>query len=556
MVDKRVFNRRKKFYIISGILLVLFLGGCLFWKNYKYRLVNKKLDQLVSGKSKGLYQLGYQKLVIDEALGSVTAENVSLLPDSIIFRSLVDGNKAPADLFFIQIPKLSISGVKTPKALLNKEISAHIIRIEDAQIEIRLGRPDKNKKPDFGALLNGDIYRQLLGKLQSIQADSVVIENAHITLKDMQSKSIRYTAEAEGFSLRFAGIAIDSSIVADSTKILFSNEIAFHCNQLLIPTKNRMYEMQISGLDFNSVTGNLHSGQIHLKPSLSETAFAKANHFAKDRFNISVGSLDISHISRQAILKQQLVAESMTITQGRFLIFRDKSYPHDSVDRTNDYPQQAIMRMSLPVDIRKIMIRDSYIEYKEKNDKSDSSGKVAFHQVFATLDNVTNFPDQIRRNDQMGLDFKANFLSTASFTARIKMRLNDPKGHFTLDATLGHLDVGALNPLLKPMALAELNKGEINSLKYHLDASNTEGKGKLLFLYQDLSVKLLKKDDEKNKYKTKFLPTLAAGVILKKSNPQNGKTRLGEIDYQRDIHRSIFNLMWKSLFTGIKQVAM
>src|SRR5260221_5300483 len=116
------------------------------------------------------------------------------------------------------------------------------------------------------------------------------------------------------------------------------------------------------------------------------------------------------------------------------------------------------------------------------------------------------------------------------------------------------MDAQPINELLKPMALAELDKGKINRLQYHLDATNTQGRGKLLLYYENLSIRLLKKDDQKNKYKTKTLPTLAAGLVVKDSNPQHGKTRLADVNYTRDIHRSIFNLMWKSLFTAIKQV--
>jgi hypothetical protein len=74
--------------------------------------------------------------------------------------------------------------------------------------------------------------------------------------------------------------------------------------------------------------------------------------------------------------------------------------------------------------------------------------------------------------------------------------------------------------------------------------------------YEDLSVKLIKKDEGKNKYKRKFFPTLAAGLLIKKSNPMNGEMRAGDVDYTRDIHRSIFHLMWKSMFTGIKKVVI
>jgi hypothetical protein len=214
------------------------------------------------------------------------------------------------------------------------------------------------------------------------------------------------------------------------------------------------------------------------------------------------------------------------------------------------------MNLPVPLYVKKIKLKDSYIEYKEKNDKSDSSGKVAFFHVQAAIEHVTNMPEYIREGNQMIVLFHADFLNASPFSAQIRMRLNDRRGIFNMDARLGEMDALALNNLLKPMALAELDKGKINVLQYHLDATNIGGKGKLLLQYENISVRLLKKDDDKNKYKTKVLPTLAAGLVVKDSNPLHGKTRIGNVDYTRDIHRSIFNLMWKSLFAAIKEVAM
>ena len=554
MAEKRIFSRSRRFYILSGTLLLIIIGGFIFWTIFKYKLVNKKLDKLVTEKSKGLYQVTYDHLFIDEALGDLSVENVTMVPDSLVYLSQVRQQTAPDNLFFIHIPKLIITGVKTPKALLNKEISGHIVRIQNAAIEIRLGKTDKKKKTGILKQMGPDIYQQLLGNLKSINADSVILENASLILRDNQSKSIR--CKATGLSFRFAGIAIDSLKQDDSTSILFSKELAIHCDQLELPTKTKVYSLEVSGFDLSSVTGNIHTNQIKLIPHLSETAFSRSYKYAKDRFNIRIGSMDIRHLDRQAYLQEQLVAESIEIRNASFLIFRDKSIPHDSVDRTRDYPQDAIRRLPFPVSIKKIYVKDSYIEYKEKNEKSDSSGKVAFFHVQAVFENVTNMPTHIRQNNLMRLHFESAFLNEAHFKADIKMPLNDREGKFQLDASLGPINASSLNPLVKPMALAELKKGKINGLRYHLDATHTKGKGRLTLTYEGLSIKLLKKDDDKNKYKTKVLPTLAAGFLLKDSNPTDGKLRIGTVDYNRDIHRSIFNLMWKSLFSGIKQVAL
>src|ERR1700676_3029204 len=164
MSEKKVFHRSKLFYILSGIMLIILTAGFFFWRSYKYRFVNKKLDKLVTVKSKGLYQVNYQHLVVDEALGNISAEDVEMIPDSLVYQTLADQKTAPETVFYIRIPELHITGVKTPKALLNREISAHIFRIQNAVIEIHLGKGSKEKQADFKKILASEQNRKLLGK--------------------------------------------------------------------------------------------------------------------------------------------------------------------------------------------------------------------------------------------------------------------------------------------------------------------------------------------------------------------------------------------------------
>jgi hypothetical protein len=554
MERKRNARKRRTYYILTIIVVVICTAGFFLWQNFKYRLVNKKLDSLVTTKSGGLYRISYDNLVIDEALGNISAINITMLPDSAVFETMKAQNIQPENLFYIHIPKLIVTGLKTPKALLNKEIHAHKIELKDAQVEVRLGKSTGEQKTESKTNLAADVYRQLLGNLKSIKADSIVVENTNLALLDMNSKKLR--GKAEGLSIRFSGVEIDSLKQNDTTQILFSKDLSVLTKKIELPIRKGNYTLQVTDLNFDSRAGFFQTGQIRLKSGLSETEFARSHSYATDRFDLTVSRTDLRSISRSGILYQQLKADSLDMEGLSLLVYRDKSVPHDSINRTHDYPQEAIMKLAVPVYLKKISIKNGYIEYKERNDKSDSSGKVSFFHVQSTIGQVTNMPEYIRQNNQMLVRFKADFLNATPFAAEIRMRLNDHRGKFDMDASLGELDAPALNALLKPMALAELKKGKINELQYHLDATNTEACGKLLFRYENFSVKLLKKDEDKNRYKTKLLPTLAAGLLVKDSNPMNGKMRTADINYTRDIHRSIFNLMWKSLFAAIKEVAM
>ena len=554
MTRNKSFFISKKFLVIAALAFVAIISGIIFWNRFKYKFVHKKIDTLVTGKSGGLYQLTYQDLRIDEAAGNISAENLVLSPDSSVYQAMKADSSAPGNLFYIEIPQLHITGVRTPRALLQKEIKAGKILVSGATVEIMLGKKKKKEGPDLTEVMNPGMYRQLLGKLNSIEADSIVFENTRLKLADLDSKKILYNFE--GLSIRFASLQVDSSTANDSSRILFSKNLALSCKRFELPLKNKFYNIVVHDFDFNYMAATIRANHVKLTPTLSETEFAKAHKYAVDRINLDIGSLELKNIDRAAVMQLQIVAETLLINNASLHDFRDKSVPHDSVDRTDRYPQQSIANMSIPIQIGKTIISDSYIEYKEKNEKSDSSGRVSFYHVNATLDNITNMPHYLKKNDQLKLVFQASFLDQAPFHAEIQTRISKTEGNFRLQASLGAMHGVMLNPLVQPMALAKVDEGEIRGLHYRMSATNTRATGKLTFLYDGLNVKLLKKDEQKNKYKTKVLPTLAAGIAIKKSNPQNGQTRTVDVDYKRDIYRSIFNLMWKSLFSGVKKTVI
>ena len=553
MKERKPSRRSLFLYIISGLIIAGIIAGIVFWQQIKYKIVNRQLTSAISDKSAGLYKLSYKNLVIDEVAGDVSVEDIHLSTDSVIYARQSRDHAAPARID-IRIPKMVITGVKTPKALMNKKLEGQSIDIQSAVIELRPEkRSDSSSKDKHGIKLVDEIYQQVLGNLQSVKADSLLVRDLTFIVRDPETGKVNF--KGSGFSCGFSDILIDSAHQNDSSRILFAKEVAVSCKDFSLTSKDKKYKYIFSGLDYYSPARRFRISKIRVEPQLSEAEFARAYKYSKDRMDFIIENIDIRNIDRFALFNQRLIADSLIIGNSSFKLFRDISYPHDSVDRTNAYPQQALTRLSLPVNIHKLILTHSFIEYKEKNAKSDSSGKLQFFDVHAVFSNVTNIPDAVKSNNKMLLDFRSRFLNKAVFHAEMTMLLKDPDGKFTLNAKMGKMDPVFLNPMLQPMALAKIDKGQIQSLTYHLDADKIHGIGKLTFLYSDLKVILLKKDDAQNKYKTKLLPTLAAGLLVKNSNPAKGETRISRVDFPRDRHRSIFHLMWKSMFMAVKETA-
>ena len=70
--------------------------------------------------------------------------------------------------------------------------------------------------------------------------------------------------------------------------------------------------------------------------------------------------------------------------------------------------------------------------------------------------------------------------------------------------------------------------------------------------YKDFKISMFKKTQENTATKKRRFLSAIANTLIKNDNPQNGTLRSFSVEYDRDPSKSFFNLVWKSVFTGMK----
>ena len=117
------------------------------------------------------------------------------------------------------------------------------------------------------------------------------------------------------------------------------------------------------------------------------------------------------------------------------------------------------------------------------------------------------------------------------------------------------MDGQVLNTASKTLGLFEVNSLSIKKIKAHIIANNYNARSSVLFVYDDLKITALQKEeDSKQLKKKKFLSFLANTFILNKSNTI-AEAQPKYVTYKRDPQRSFFSLIWKSLLKGITNTA-
>jgi len=537
-------GKRRSYLLLSLALLVLAIFA---WQFYKYRLVHRKIDDTITSKTKGLYSIYYDKLSLAEMAGTLHVKNIEISPDTAVYHQMVLDQRDPPVLIKLKVPSLDILGVKTPKALLKKEIEGTKVEIDGASIEI-LADPSKKGTPVYNPA--GDISKQLLGKLLQIKVDTVLITHANVIVRNIHTGS--EIVSSLDVSFLFSDLLIDSTTGKDSSRILFAKGLDISCDKIALPLKNKRYKLDVGGLRFTSHNNTLSVHQLRIIPQLPENEFAHSLPVQKDRYDFLLEDISLQTIDRESLWHRALVAEAMTIGKSSFKVYRDLSRPPDTTSKVGKYPQQLLMRLPFPVNIKRLTFEHSYIEYKERNAKSDSAGRLRFFDANATLTNVTNRKRDILRDNKCVLKFKARLLNTTPVDARLVMLLNDPHGKFSMEGDIGAIDVKALNPLTRPMGLARMEKGSIHQLHFDITGTDSTSNGTVLLLYDDLKISLLKKDKEEGTLNKKVLVSLFANFAIKDSNGGDNP-RVAEVHFDRILNKSFFNFIWKTIFTGIRK---
>ena len=537
-----------KIILLSLLLLIVLAAGIgwWYWTTHKKGIIKNKLEQAIANKSKGLYKVTYDSLDFDEISGWVKVYNMNLAFDSLKY---AQADSTVPLLFSIQIPFIHINGVKTPRALIDDEIVARKLEINDPVVRIEYTYKGKDSARNVPTK---EVYEQILGNLNLIQVDTVIINNAQLeTLNKKTGKKIISTA---GLSVTLADVRVDSAAYADESRYLFAKDILISAKKVNWDAPNNLYTFAVENIEAGSGGQTIEIGSFLFKPTLGENAFVNAIPTQDDRFDFSFRDIKITGVDITRLQDEYLSADSLLIGGSTFKVYRDLARPRDKKNRVGYYPHQVLDDVPFRFNIRKVIVPHSFVEYKERNHITRESGKVQFHDVNAVLNNFTNDKNAVKAGETMTATVNSRFLNATPFYSHWTFYLFHPNGRFDVAGNMGAIDTRLLNPLAEPMGPASFKDGRMNKLEFKLEGTDYQMKAHVKALYEDLKVVLLEKDKGATTTDKKSFMTMLANFIIKNDNPKrNEAPREVYVVFERDTNRSAFWLCWKTLFKGLRE---
>jgi hypothetical protein len=542
----------KKTLLIIGIILLLLLATAWYLGQRWNKQVRLQLRSYVQDMSDSLYTLQYNDLDLNLLTGSLSLYNVSLSRDSAIYAKLQQQHKAPKLLYSLSAERVDLSYFKVLRYFRHKELSAGALELHSPSIVLELNHQNIDTTKPKKA------YQNINTKIRSLFIGSLLLDDINLKYTIIKKDSSLTMTQLSQLRVHIKDLLIDSVALEDPTRFLYARNYEFDLKEYKSRTPDSLYWMHLRDIHYSAADQKLGIGQFSVEPRYSKPQFDVKAITQRDRFDVQLNKIEISSLQPGKLLEDQVIwADKVTIADTKLDIYRNRNLPMPPGNKLGQFPNQLLLKLGIPIYIDTLIGKKAEVAYTEINPKSQEAGKITFSHVHGTFRNITNIDSMIAQNGHIRADMDAILMKSGKLRAHFDFSLENSGGGFGVSGQIKSLDGRELNPVLKPLGMVEVKSCNINDVTFSMTGNEKAASGEVKFLYSDLKVNILKKEDGKNEYKKKGLISLFANALfIKDSNPGKGETRIAHPHFTRDPQKSFFNLVWKTLFTGIKETAL
>ncbi len=556
-MDEQEINKSRKKWpriliiIFVSVLSIVTLFAFVINRYWKPLLSNVIKNTIVNA-TDSLYHINFSDIQINIITGSVTVDNITFLPDTAVYRKMVMNNIAPENIVELKINRLTINNAKPFKVYFYRKLVINELTINKPSLVITYNRLRNKIKQKVD---NRTVYERIKKTLKSVKLNALYLADVDFKYVDKSIPKPRITA-VKNVNIRLKDILIDSLSQFDTTRIFTTKDIFASIDNYNFTTPDKLYDLSIKHLELSTQNKNLLVNGLQFLPRYNETDFPKQFKVQMERYKLFFDSIKLEKIDYFKLIDSRtLHANTLTIKKANVSVLLDRGYPVRMDDRGVNFPAIALKRVNWNLTVDTLSIQNTTVNYAEYNPKSGQKGTIVLNRINGKIYHVTNDSVLIEKRPMVNAYFSSYIMNKAKLDIQLQFNLKSTNGAFTYKGTVGEMEIAAINPVTKPLAMVIANNGIMHKLKFNI-AGNLKGAGGTVsILYDNLNIILMKRGERKNYKRMGIVSLLANALLLERSNPRkkNEKPFIASVYGNRLPQSSFFNLMWKTVFLGLKE---
>jgi hypothetical protein len=514
------------------VLIVLISVSVTALSIVHYIIFNKlksAIQQKIETLNQSDYDIQYDSIRIDWLKNRISFDSLTIEKDS------PDSTCTHPE--FISAGKVELEGFSLLSFLITKKISFDDIRFVDTHVGLR---QNSRLLPDSASESQNE-FEIAIGKL--------TFESAHLAYADSSCSMIT----ALNTNIHITGL----SVGAQRGKPISVVASVIRLDNTKIDLPKSFYTLLIQQSKFDSDARTAEIDTIKIIPHHSKLAFGRKTGHETDRIEGVVPFVKLAGI-RFEHRDTFFLSATNTDIQMYLKIFRDKRLPDKK--QFTLLPVQQLQKLSFGLSIDTIKVMKSFVEYEEFAENAENPGLVYFDNIFATIYNINN--DKALPDGETIIDAQANLMGDGLLRIHSVLPWNSQSQNM-MEGSIRNFSMAKINPMLFPVANMKIESGALKSLDFKYTYNMVRSAGEIELNYEDLKITSFK-DDEKTKLKKgngngdlqkdNFKSFIVNAFIIRKNMDEGvpQEKRTGEISFERNTSRSVFNYWWKSVFSGVK----
>lgn len=522
----------KKVLIFFTVILIAATGFIIYKTYFLEDKVKQLIVEEINENSEGKYEL-----TIDDV--TIQLLKKSLHMNGISFKTTEETTQE----VHAEIESVSLDGFKLFRFLIYNEVFINKIEIRSPSILIRREFTGQSGQ-DLQTLIGRGHAEDGGGLIQNVFIPETEITNLTAELKKMDDTSF--------FSLESADLTLtEISFSEEQTgnRTIPVEEILISTKKITHKTDNGLYTVSADSTNFSSVSGSFAIHHLQLIPEYDETEFFDQVGYRTDRIELTASEIELSELDFDHILHhQQLLAENLVIRKTDLNIYRDQNYPRREQRDVKPLPQEMIKSLPFPVYISAVDVGESSIRYEELHEDASERGGVHFNELYVSASNFTNIDTLMVRYAALEITTASKFMDRSALN--VDFTIPYQENLHNIEGSLASTDPLILNQVFEPLAGVRIESGMVHSLRFEMQLNETRAVGNAEVIYDDLHIALVDQETTEKNLLRRIGSFFINTFVIKSQNPQEDP-RPGEIDYEREPEKSVFNYWWKSLQSGL-----
>lgn len=534
--------------VVAAVLLLL-TGISLYFSARWKPLLSEKIKEVVTTGSGNLYHINFKDIHLNLLTGSVTVDSILFAPDTAVFNQRKKLGTAPTHLFQISLAKLQLRRISVLSIYFKKKIEMNDIILEHPSINMIYHKVYKRPEPPKD---QRSLYQQISKTLKSVHIKGIKIADADFDyISGATGKALN---SVNHLNVQVKDFLLNAQSDADTTRFYYTKDVSFEL--VGYHSKTKMYSTKTDTITGSATGKTIQIKKLQMIPLYPDLTFSRMLKSQKDRYDlvfnqINFTGVDFIKLNTEGVLH----AGSLTIEDAIAKVFMNREMPPGNVNKGSNFPHMALKRLPIETTIDTLKLKKVNVAYTEYNPIAQERGTVHIDQLNGQILNVTNDSVSLSKNHHAIAQLKAYLVKAAHLDIRIDFDLASKNGAFAFKGNIGKMDMTRLNPLSKPLGLVKIETGQIQHIDFDVKANEQGSNGIMHLYYTNLKVSLLKEgEDGKPAKKKGLLSFLANTLVIKDANPSRGEAlRTARIKFERPAGASFFNLLWKSVFVGMRE---